>query len=61
MKGYKRDILLFQKMKSLADSPELRLEMAEQSYRMCKAKFEVGIVNQSMIEKMEEKYSEQLI
>ena len=52
---------LFQKMKSLADSPELRLEMAEQSYRMCKAKFEVGIVNQSMIEKMEEKYSEQLI
>lgn len=52
---------LFQKMKSLADSPELRMEMAEQSYRMCKAKFEVGIVNQSMIEKMEEKYSEQLI
>lgn len=52
---------LFQKMKSLADSPELRLEMAEQSYRMCKAKFEVGIVNQSMIEKMEGKYSEQLI
>ena len=52
---------LFQKMKSLADSPELRLEMAEQSYRLCKAKFEVGIVNQSMIEKMEEKYSEQLI
>lgn len=49
---------LFEKMKLLACDAELRNSMAEQSYRICKEKFEVGIVNRSMISKMEEKYSE---
>lgn len=47
---------LFKKMRALTCNPELRNKMAEQSFRICKEKFEVGIVNQSMISKMEEKY-----
>lgn len=57
----KNSEILFIRMKALAESSELRKNMAEQSYKICKEKFEVGIVNQSMIEKMEEKYNEQLV
>lgn len=47
---------LFEKMRALTCNPELRKMMAEQSYNICKERFDVGIVNQSMISKMEEKY-----
>lgn len=45
---------LYEKMMVLAQSAELRADMAEASYKLCQEKFDVNLVNKTMISKMEE-------
>jgi glycosyltransferase involved in cell wall biosynthesis len=49
---------LYEKMKLLAENNALRKKMAEKSYQICKSKFEVNIVNNSMIGCMEKYYKQ---
>ena len=49
---------LYEKMKLLAENNALRKEMAEKSYQICKNRFEVNIVNNSMIDCMEKHYKQ---
>ena len=44
---------LYEKMKLLAQNSALRISMAEKSYEICKQRFDVNIVNQKMLERIE--------
>lgn len=48
---------LYKKMRVLAEDDSLRHRMAEASYRMCREKFDVNIVNQTMLDRINSKLS----
>ena len=48
---------LYEKMRALAEDEALRQRMADASYRICQQIFDVNIVNQTMLEKINSKLS----
>ena len=48
---------LYEKMRALADDEALRQRMAEASYRICQQRFDVNIVNRTMLDKINSKLS----
>lgn len=48
---------LYEKMRALAEDKALRHRMADASYRMCQEKFDVNIVNQTMLDRIYSKLS----